>query len=113
MDKERAALLGKSYALIASLSGDGWDSSGSASQIVPVIFGSNENALSAAGFLQGQGFAARAIRPPTVPSGTARLRLSLTARIRNEHLTGILAALKAWRTSRIAFATVGASAGRA
>jgi len=113
MDLERSVLLGNSSALITSLSRDGWEASGRASQIVPVILGSNEDALSAAGFLQGQGFAARAIRPPTVPAGTARLRLSLTARITSEHVTGIVAALKAWRTSRIAIATAGASAGRA
>src|SRR5215467_12651063 len=47
------------------------------SQIVPVIVGANEEALSAAEFLQGEGFAVRAIRPPTVAAGKARLRFSL------------------------------------
>jgi 8-amino-7-oxononanoate synthase len=76
-------------------------------QIVPVVLGSNEAALSAAAFLQEQGFAVRAIRPPTVPVGSARLRLSLTARVTHEHVSGILAALKAWRTSQWTVASAG------
>src|SRR5215471_8884598 len=67
------------------------------SQIVPVVIGSNEEALAAAAYLREQGFAVRAIRPPTVPAGTARLRLSLTARITREHVTGILGALQNWK----------------
>jgi 8-amino-7-oxononanoate synthase len=49
----------------------------SSSQIVPVILGSNERAVSVARHLNRAGFAVRAIRPPTVPPGTARLRLSV------------------------------------
>ncbi|HXW18020.1 MAG TPA: 8-amino-7-oxononanoate synthase [Candidatus Acidoferrales bacterium] len=51
------------------------------SPIVPVIVGDNGAAVGYAEFLQGRGFAVRAIRPPTVPAGTSRLRLSLTARV--------------------------------
>jgi 8-amino-7-oxononanoate synthase len=43
--------------------------------------GTNEAALHAAHELQRAGFAAKAIRPPTVPKGTARIRISLTSRI--------------------------------
>ncbi|HZC66691.1 MAG TPA: hypothetical protein VE545_08975, partial [Candidatus Dormibacteraeota bacterium] len=77
------------------------------SQIIPVIIGSNEDALAAAKFLQEQGFAVRAIRPPTVPVGTARLRLSLTTRITKENLLSLRAALRAWRESKVMYATVG------
>jgi 8-amino-7-oxononanoate synthase len=82
----------------------GSDGLGRPSQIVPVAIGSNGDALAAAGFLQEQGFAVRAIRPPTVPAGTARLRLSLTARITREQVTGILAALQNWRRSQSSLA---------
>jgi 8-amino-7-oxononanoate synthase len=51
------------------------------SPIAPVIVGDNRAALGYAEFLQGRGFAVRAIRPPTVPAGTSRLRFSLTARV--------------------------------
>src|SRR5262249_52028721 len=100
MDAERERLRGNSADLSGVLGRDGWDVSGSASQIVPVVIGSNEDALAAARFLQDRGFAVRAIRPPTVPAGTARLRLSLTARVTREHVTGILAALQNWRRSQ-------------
>ena len=46
--------------------------------IIPVLLGSNERALAVAAALQQAGFDARAIRPPTVPEGTARLRLTIT-----------------------------------
>jgi len=46
--------------------------------IVPVILGGNARALAVARELQGAGFDVRAIRPPTVPSGTARLRITVT-----------------------------------
>jgi 8-amino-7-oxononanoate synthase len=52
--------------------------------IVPVIIGSNEAAVFYADYLQERGFDVRAIRPPTVPEGTSRLRLSLTATISEE-----------------------------
>jgi 8-amino-7-oxononanoate synthase len=47
------------------------------SQIMPVILGAEERALSAGDSLQRAGFDVRAIRPPTVPAGTSRLRLSI------------------------------------
>jgi 8-amino-7-oxononanoate synthase len=58
----------------------------SASQIIPVFLGSNDRALQVAARLNRAGFAVRAIRPPTVPPGTARLRLSLNATLSLEHL---------------------------
>jgi 8-amino-7-oxononanoate synthase len=49
------------------------------SAIVPVILGSAKAALSAQAALEAQGFLAAAIRPPTVPKGTSRLRLTFSA----------------------------------
>ena len=51
-----------------------------ASPIVPVIVGAAEDAVAAARMLEAEGFLAVPIRPPTVPAGTARLRLAFTAR---------------------------------
>jgi 8-amino-7-oxononanoate synthase len=49
------------------------------SAIVPVLLGSEELALAAQRRLEAEGFLVAAIRPPTVPSGTARLRVAFTA----------------------------------
>ncbi|HEU5275759.1 MAG TPA: 8-amino-7-oxononanoate synthase [Xanthobacteraceae bacterium] len=49
------------------------------SPIVPIVLGSAQAALAASRRLEGEGFLAVAIRPPTVPEGTARLRLAFTA----------------------------------
>ena len=48
------------------------------SQIIPVILGDDKRAMAAASALQQAGFDIRGIRPPTVPPGTSRLRISLT-----------------------------------
>jgi 8-amino-7-oxononanoate synthase len=50
-------------------------------QIIPIIIGANEAAVSLANQLQDSGFWVLPIRPPTVPAGTSRLRLSLNADI--------------------------------
>jgi 8-amino-7-oxononanoate synthase len=50
------------------------------SPIVPVIVGAPEDALAAGRMLEAAGFLAAPIRPPTVPAGTARLRLAFTSR---------------------------------
>ena len=70
-----------SIALREGLSAAGLNYGASSTQIVPVILGSNEAALRVAAQLQAAGYAVRAIRPPTVPAGTARIRVSLTSRI--------------------------------
>ena len=52
---------------------------GPGTHIVPIILGADEVAASVADALQEKGYDIRAIRPPTVPEGSARLRLSLSA----------------------------------
>jgi len=48
----------------------------STTQVIPLIVGSSEKALALAEYLDEKGFFALAIRPPTVPQGTARVRIS-------------------------------------
>ncbi len=71
-------LLDRARNLRAQLKEAGFDTGSSISQIIPVILGDNQKALEAAAELLRQGIIAPAIRPPTVPQGTARLRISLT-----------------------------------
>ena len=49
------------------------------SPIVPLVIGEAEAALAASQLLETEGFLVTAIRPPTVPAGTARLRFTFTA----------------------------------
>jgi len=49
------------------------------SHIIPVLIGSNEDSLKVAGRMRQSGYDVRAVRPPTVPEGTARLRLTVCA----------------------------------
>lgn len=63
------------------------------SQIFPIILGEDRIAVSVAAMLQNQGFDVRAIRPPTVPAGTARLRISLTLNVTQEDIRKLAAAL--------------------
>jgi len=53
----------------------------SGSQIQPIILGEDRRAVAFAQALQARGHDIRAIRPPTVPEGTARLRLALTLHV--------------------------------
>lgn len=62
---------------------------GHPSAIVPIICGSNEAALEASRQLESDGFLVPAIRYPTVPRGTARLRVSLSATHARETITGL------------------------
>lgn len=50
------------------------------SPIVPLILGDTDATLRASALLEAEGFLVTAIRPPTVPAGTARLRFTFTAR---------------------------------
>jgi 8-amino-7-oxononanoate synthase len=97
MEQEREELRKRSARLLRALRAEGFDTAGSASQIVPVILDENEETLNAAAYLQRAGFAVRAIRPPTVPSGRARLRFSITIRIGDEELRRLAESLAAWR----------------
>lgn len=67
----------------------------SGSQIVPIIVGPDDKAMAFARAMQEAGFDIRGIRPPTVPTGTARLRLSLTLNARTQDVAAFGDALSA------------------
>jgi 8-amino-7-oxononanoate synthase len=67
--------------------------SASGSHIQPVIVGADERAVTLATAMQAQGFDIRAVRPPTVPEGTARLRISLTLNVDEAAISRMLDAL--------------------
>ena len=63
------------------------------SQIVPLVIGEDVASVACAKAMQAQGYDIRAIRPPTVPVGTARLRLSLHVGLTVENIEGLALAL--------------------
>jgi 8-amino-7-oxononanoate synthase len=93
LDGERAhvAALAQRFRLGATTLG--FDTGASTTQIVPLIAGSSHAALSLSKRLRDAGYFATAIRPPTVPAGTARLRLAFTAAHGTDDVEGLLNAL--------------------
>lgn len=65
----------------------------SGSQIIPVILGDDARAMTVATALQARGLDVRGIRPPTVPDGMARLRLSITLNVGAREIDALTAAL--------------------
>jgi 8-amino-7-oxononanoate synthase len=104
MDSQRKELLTNAKRLTAELRSQGYDTVGSASQIIPVLLGANDDAIATAEFLQSEGFAVRAIRPPTVPAGRARVRLSLTTAIPASEFDRLTNCFASWRAQRVALA---------
>lgn len=79
LDAERKRLHENARHLRARLSAAGVDVGRSSTQIVPAILGSDERAIRVATALREAGFLGLPIRPPTVPEGTSRIRLSVSA----------------------------------
>lgn len=66
----------------------------SGSQIIPYLIGDNQRAVAMAEAMQNHGFDIRAIRPPTVPFGTARLRISITLNVDEAQISRMAEVLK-------------------
>jgi 8-amino-7-oxononanoate synthase len=107
MDARRAELLSAARGLAAGLRAQGYDAAGSSTQIVAAVVGGNDEALALAEYLQAEGFAVRAIRPPTVKAGRARLRFSITAAIAPGDLQRLENSMAAWHAQRSALAAAG------
>jgi 8-amino-7-oxononanoate synthase len=81
------------------------------SHIVPIVIGDNDRALAAAAALQAEDFDVRAIRPPSVPPGTARLRISVNAGLDDETIDRFAAALaRVFRTQILGSASPASAA---
>jgi 8-amino-7-oxononanoate synthase len=92
-DRQRSDLAALGAFLRGKLQEAGFDIGGGDTQIVPVFLGENERAVRCAALLNDAGFGLRPIRPPSVPAGTARLRISLNAKLSAAVLSGFADAL--------------------
>lgn len=99
MNAERAKLLEQSQSLRDHLNKLGFSTGNSTTQIIPIIVGTDAEALSLARHLEECSILAPAIRPPTVREGEARIRVSLTTVHTNEHIEHLLKSLQSWRAS--------------
>lgn len=97
MDAERAHLAMLGERLRSGLAALGLDHGASSTQIVPAMIGGEADALALSARLEAAGFLASAIRPPTVPPGTSRLRLALRAGHSADDIDALLAAIGAAR----------------
>lgn len=92
--RRRERVMALSRQVKQELTAMGYDCGDSVTPIIPVILGSSEAALTAAAFLQEKGLFVPAIRPPTVPPNTARLRISLMSSHTDTHVEALLAAMR-------------------
>jgi 8-amino-7-oxononanoate synthase len=90
-DDRRAHLSKIASSLREALGASGLGCGATTTHIVPILLGSNEAAMHVAAQLQANGFAVKAIRPPTVPPGTSRIRLALTSKISFEDIGRLVA----------------------
>jgi 8-amino-7-oxononanoate synthase len=92
-DDRRIALADAADRLASGLHERGYDVRPETGPILPVWLGTVQRAMAVASALFERGIFVRAIRPPTVPPGTARLRLVPSATTTPEHVDAVLAAL--------------------
>ena len=100
MEKERAQVQAHAERFRQAAKASGFSTAASDTQIVPLLVGGNEATLAAQAQLEEQGLLAIAIRPPTVPEGEARLRLSFSAAHREADVTQLCDALSRLETPR-------------
>lgn len=93
MDEDRLRLAMNSLRLREALATAGIATLVSTTQIVPAIIGSEADALAAARKLEDADILAVAIRPPTVPAGTSRLRFSLSSSLDDEDMSYLVSEL--------------------
>lgn len=94
MDQDRAVLLEKASWFRDQIKGLGLDTLNSQTQIIPVVLGSNLRAVMWSQKLQDAGFWVQAVRHPSVPKNTARLRINIHANHTQAELQSLVSAIK-------------------
>jgi len=96
-DTKAASVLDLAGELRIRLQALGWDTGRSHSQIIPILVGSASRALALAEQAKAAGHLIPAIRPPTVPEGECRVRISVTAEHTQADVDGLLNLLEGTR----------------
>ncbi len=97
MEEERVTLHMKANFLRSSLQELGWQTGFSTTQIVPLIIGEEKKTLAISKWFETRGIFAKAIRPPTVEDGKARVRLTLSALHSWEQVEKLVDVATEWR----------------
>ena len=95
MDADRARLLANAERVRRAAAARGLETFGASTHIVPIGLGSEARAMAAMAALEARGLLAVAIRPPTVPEGSSRLRLSLSSAHGDDAIDRLIAAIRA------------------
>jgi 8-amino-7-oxononanoate synthase len=94
----------ENLARLVAYAGDQAQSCGlpiSGSQILPIVIGDDLGVMQLASNLRERGFDVRGVRPPTVPEGTSRLRISITLNVTRADISGLFDALAESRAAKI------------
>ena len=94
MNQERARLKDLARKLRGELNAAGYDTGASQTQIVPVIVGASDETIEVSAELKQAGVWATAIRPPTVPDGSARMRFALSAAHTDDDIAALIDAFR-------------------
>lgn len=93
----RARILSNAVYVRSALKNMGYDTGSGDSHIIPVMVGKEKDTMALDEFLQSQGILAVAVRPPTVPPHSSRIRLSMMASHAPQQLDQLIRALQHWR----------------
>lgn len=96
MEKERNMLHRNIKYMRRNINKLGYETKPSDTQIIPVIIGDEQKTLDLAEYLADHGILATAIRPPTVPDQSSRIRITLSAVHRRKHIEHFLKVLGDW-----------------
>ncbi|HXP97849.1 MAG TPA: aminotransferase class I/II-fold pyridoxal phosphate-dependent enzyme [Telmatospirillum sp.] len=93
LDGRRAHLAASAERFRQAMARVGLDTGASSTQIVPVMLGTEDRALTLAHALEAEGMLGVAIRPPTVPPGSSRIRFAFSARHTDEEIDRLIEAM--------------------
>lgn len=95
--QKRASLRDKAVTFRRELNRSGWKTNNFDSPIIPILVGDIQRTLDLRDHLLEKGIIAGAVRPPTVPKGTSRIRLSLHSELEEDQLSNLLILLNQWK----------------